>query len=136
MHLQQRVIISIGTNGDQKCPQSILSFFSAPTEKSWPNYEKLKYAKKFDIKSTNTTGSKLKSTFAGRLTETGLDLLSQFFLYDLEKRIFADDALHHTYFRYAISFVFQNNRNRESPSPQHPTFFPPRQKQKYVINVL
>lgn len=45
------------------------------------------------------------------LTESGLDLLSKLLAYDPDRRISAEEALQHAYFK-------------ESPAPQDPSLFP------------
>jgi len=74
-----------------------------PNDNIWPGYSDLPYVKKAAY--TNNPSSNLRKRFSARLSELGLDLLQKFLTYDPMKRITAEDALKHTYFKEAPMIV-------------------------------
>lgn len=67
-----------------------------PDEEIWPGFSQLPHAK--SIASSRYTYSTLRSHFP-YLTEQGMDLMSKLLTYDPKKRITAQEALKHPYFR-------------------------------------
>lgn len=86
----------------------IFKLLGTPNEKIWPGYEKLMSTKSFTF--GNYKYNNIRSRFP-YLTENGLDLMSKLLTYDPEKRITAEEALKHPYFK-------------ESPLPKDPSMFP------------
>lgn len=82
---------------------AIFETLGAPIERDWPGVSKLPVFKTIKIKKgENTLRKKFCGTcFTGSpmLTASGLDLLTKLLTYDPEKRITADDALSHDWFK-------------------------------------
>ncbi|KAJ1279507.1 hypothetical protein BS78_04G161900 [Paspalum vaginatum] len=81
----------------------IVTILGTPNEERWHGYSKLPGAKgKFVKQSYNRLRDKFPAvSFTGGLTlsEAGFDLLNRLLTYDPDKRISADDALKHGWFR-------------------------------------
>lgn len=81
----------------------IFKTLGTPTEKIWPDFVNLPGVRcNFTKQPFNRLREKFPATaFAGRptLSEKGFDLLNRLLTYDPEKRITADDALKHEWFR-------------------------------------
>jgi len=81
----------------------IFRILGTPNEERWCGYSKLPGAKcKFVKQPYNRLRDKFPAvSFTGGLTlsEAGFDLLNRLLTYDPEKRISADDALNHEWFR-------------------------------------
>ncbi|WVZ75022.1 hypothetical protein U9M48_023126 [Paspalum notatum var. saurae] len=81
----------------------IVTILGTPNEERWHGYSKLPGAKgKFAKQSYNRLRDKFPAvSFTGGLTlsEAGFDLLNRLLTYDPDKRISADDALKHEWFR-------------------------------------
>ncbi|TVU29382.1 hypothetical protein EJB05_20946 [Eragrostis curvula] len=81
----------------------IFRMLGAPNDEIWPGYSKLPGAKaKFVKQPRNRLREKFPAvSFTGGLTlsEAGFDLLTRLLTYDPEKRISADAALNHEWFR-------------------------------------
>eukprot|EP00468_Gymnochlora_sp_CCMP2014_P000290 CAMPEP_0167744112 /NCGR_PEP_ID=MMETSP0110_2-20121227/2398_1 /TAXON_ID=629695 /ORGANISM="Gymnochlora sp., Strain CCMP2014" /LENGTH=350 /DNA_ID=CAMNT_0007628573 /DNA_START=76 /DNA_END=1128 /DNA_ORIENTATION=+ len=78
----------------------IFRLLGTPTEKIWPGLRELDistYVERFPNYPYNNLDDELK----GRTTKQGLDLLSQMLTYDPCKRITAEKALSHPYFKEA-----------------------------------
>eukprot|EP00761_Pharyngomonas_kirbyi_P010769 gb/GECH01010792.1/.p1 GENE.gb/GECH01010792.1/~~gb/GECH01010792.1/.p1 ORF type:complete len:348 (+),score=78.17 gb/GECH01010792.1/:1-1044(+) len=86
----------------------MFDLLGSPNEAIWPGFKQLPYASKFQIPKRNY--SNLRNRFSS-LSKSGLDLLEKLLTYDPEKRISAQEALEHRYFR-------------ELPLPQNPTMMP------------
>jgi len=86
----------------------IFKLLGTPNEKIWPGYEKLTSSRSFTF--GNYKYNNIRSRFPF-LSEKGLDLMSKLLTYDPEKRITAEEALKHPYFK-------------ESPLPKDPSMFP------------
>lgn len=93
----------------------IFRTLGTPNEKIWPGFAKLPGVKvNFVRQPYNRLREKFPPTsFSGRptLSEAGFDLLNKLLTYDPEKRITADDALNHDWFR-------------EVPLPKEKDFMP------------
>ncbi|CAH1423216.1 unnamed protein product [Lactuca virosa] len=81
----------------------IFKTLGTPNEKIWPGYSKLPGVKPSFVKQN---GNSLRKRFPGAsfmgtpvLTEMGFDLLNRFLTYDPDKRITAEEALNHGWFR-------------------------------------
>ncbi|KAK0550031.1 hypothetical protein OC845_002835 [Tilletia horrida] len=85
----------------------IFRLLGQPNEESWPGYSKLPEAK--SASAVAQPYSALRSRFK-HCTDACLDLLSKLLTYDPSRRITADEALDHPYFK-------------ESPAPAHPDSF-------------
>ncbi|XP_046726596.1 cyclin-dependent kinase 11B isoform X4 [Silurus meridionalis] len=81
----------------------------SPSEKIWPGYNELPAVKKMTF--TEYPYNNLRKRFGALLSDQGFDLMNKFLTYCPAKRISADDALKHEYFR-------------ETPLPIEPSMFP------------
>uniref|UniRef100_A0A8C2D0H1 cyclin-dependent kinase n=1 Tax=Cyprinus carpio TaxID=7962 RepID=A0A8C2D0H1_CYPCA len=81
----------------------------SPSEKIWPGYSELPAVKKMTF--TEYPYNNLRKRFGALLSDQGFDLMNKFLTYCPAKRISADEALKHEYFR-------------ESPLPIEPSMFP------------
>ncbi|XP_040377320.1 cyclin-dependent kinase G-1 [Oryza brachyantha] len=93
-------------NGKSEIDQldKIFKTLGTPDENIWPGYSKLPGATavKFGKQTHNRLRDKFRAvSFTGgpMLSEAGFDLLNRLLAYDPEKRISADDALNHEWFR-------------------------------------
>ncbi|XP_058791461.1 cyclin-dependent kinase 11B-like isoform X2 [Phymastichus coffea] len=80
-----------------------------PTDKIWPGYSKLPLVKKINFAQHPVNN--IKSRFRLQLSDLGMELLNKLLTYDPMKRITAEAALEHGYFK-------------ESPQPIDPALFP------------
>uniref|UniRef100_A0A673KS48 cyclin-dependent kinase n=1 Tax=Sinocyclocheilus rhinocerous TaxID=307959 RepID=A0A673KS48_9TELE len=81
----------------------------SPSEKIWPGYSEMPAVKKMTF--TEYPYNNLRKRFGALLSDQGFDLMNKFLTYCPAKRISADEALKHEYFR-------------ESPLPIEPSMFP------------
>ncbi|KDN44386.1 Pkinase-domain-containing protein [Tilletiaria anomala UBC 951] len=95
----------------------IFRLLGQPTEDSWPGFQALPLASSLSVKVGAPPFSTLRQKFAhGQArgapvcSEAGLDLLQRLLTYDPRRRITAEDALRHHWFK-------------ESPAPAHPDTF-------------
>nr|XP_043617406.1 cyclin-dependent kinase G-2-like [Erigeron canadensis] len=94
-------------DGKQELEQvsKIFSTLGTPNDSIWPGYSKLPGVKANFVKQPYSTLKKkfpvASFTGAPTLTELGFDLLSRLLTYDPKKRITAEDALNHGWFREA-----------------------------------
>ncbi len=81
--------------------------FGNPTNESWPGWQKLKFAKNLQL-NKKFNQNRLREKFAIMplgpddhmyLSDVGLDLLQKLMTYDPAKRITAEEALKHPWFR-------------------------------------
>ncbi|KAL6634692.1 hypothetical protein ACP70R_027363 [Stipagrostis hirtigluma subsp. patula] len=83
--------------------KKIFEMLGTPNEETWPGYSELPGARVISVKRTHSRlrGKFPAVSFTGGLTlsEAGFDLLSRLLTYDPEKRISADAALNHEWFR-------------------------------------
>ncbi|KAK2899104.1 hypothetical protein Q8A67_010522 [Cirrhinus molitorella] len=87
----------------------IFKDLGSPSEKIWPGYSELPAVKKMTF--TEYPYNNLRKRFGALLSDQGFDLMNKFLTYCPAKRISADEALKHDYFR-------------ESPLPIEPSMFP------------
>lgn len=87
----------------------IFKDLGSPSEKIWPGYSELPAVKKMSF--TEYPYNNLRKRFGALLSDQGFDLMNKFLTYCPAKRISADEALKHEYFR-------------ESPLPIEPSMFP------------
>ncbi|XP_056320524.1 cyclin-dependent kinase 11B isoform X2 [Danio aesculapii] len=87
----------------------IFKDLGSPSEKIWPGYSELPAVKKMSF--TEYPYNNLRKRFGALLSDQGFDLMNKFLTYCPAKRISADEALKHEYFR-------------ESPLPIDPSMFP------------
>nr|XP_015192734.1 PREDICTED: cyclin-dependent kinase 11A isoform X2 [Lepisosteus oculatus] len=80
-----------------------------PSEKIWPGYNELPAVKKMSF--TEYPYNNLRKRFGALLSDQGFDLMNKFLTYCPSKRITAEEALKHEYFR-------------ETPLPIEPSMFP------------
>ncbi|ROI74323.1 Cyclin-dependent kinase 11B [Anabarilius grahami] len=87
----------------------IFKDLGSPSEKIWPGYSELPAVKKMTF--TEYPYNNLRKRFGALLSDQGFDLMNKFLTYCPAKRISADEALKHEYFR-------------ETPLPIEPSMFP------------
>uniref|UniRef100_A0A7N6B0U2 cyclin-dependent kinase n=1 Tax=Anabas testudineus TaxID=64144 RepID=A0A7N6B0U2_ANATE len=87
----------------------IFKDLGSPSEKIWPGYSELPAVKKMTF--TEYPYNNLRKRFGALLSDQGFDLMNKFLTYCPSKRIIADEALKHEYFR-------------ETPLPIDPSMFP------------
>lgn len=90
----------------------IFKELGTPNDRIWPGppaYSELPMVKKMNI--PQHPYNSLRSRFGANFTDTGFDLMNSLLTYDPSKRITAEDALKHEYFK-------------ESPRPVDPSMFP------------
>ncbi|MBN3282742.1 CD11B kinase, partial [Polyodon spathula] len=87
----------------------IFKDLGSPSEKIWPGYNEMPAVKKMTF--TEYPYNNLRKRFGALLSDQGFDLMNKFLTYCPSKRITAEEALKHEYFR-------------ESPLPIEPAMFP------------
>ncbi|KAL2103901.1 hypothetical protein ACEWY4_000769 [Coilia grayii] len=87
----------------------IFKDLGSPSEKIWPGYGELPAVKKMTF--TEYPYNNLRKRFGALLSDQGFDLMNKFLTYCPSKRIMAEEALKHEYFR-------------ETPLPIEPSMFP------------
>ena len=87
----------------------IFKDLGTPNEKIWPGYSELPLVKKVNF--AEIPYNNLHNRMGQKLTKTGLDLLIRFLTYCPGRRITAEDALKHEFFK-------------ETPLPVDPSMFP------------
>ncbi|XP_041954152.1 cyclin-dependent kinase 11B isoform X1 [Alosa alosa] len=87
----------------------IFKDLGSPSEKIWPGYNELPAVKKMTF--TEYPYNNLRKRFGALLSDQGFDLMNKFLTYCPSKRIMAEEALKHEYFR-------------ETPLPIEPSMFP------------
>lgn len=87
----------------------IFKDLGTPNEKIWPGYSELPLVKK--VTFTEHPYNNLHNRFGQKLTKLGFDLLNRFLTYCPNRRITAEEALKHEFFK-------------ESPLPVDPSMFP------------
>ncbi|XP_007905456.1 cyclin-dependent kinase 11B isoform X3 [Callorhinchus milii] len=87
----------------------IFKELGTPSEKIWPGYNELPAVKKMTF--TEYPFNNLRKRFGALLSDQGFDLMNKFLTYCPAKRITAEEALKHEYFR-------------ETPLPIEPSMFP------------
>uniref|UniRef100_A0A8C9WRP7 cyclin-dependent kinase n=1 Tax=Scleropages formosus TaxID=113540 RepID=A0A8C9WRP7_SCLFO len=87
----------------------IFKDLGSPSEKIWPGYNELPALKKMSF--TEYPYNNLRKRFGALLSDLGFDLMNKFLTYCPSKRISAEEALKHEYFR-------------ETPLPIEPSMFP------------
>lgn len=87
----------------------IFKDLGTPNDKIWPNFKDLPLTKKLNFPEFpyNT----LRSRFGNYLSDKGFELINKLLTYDPDRRISAEDALKHEFFK-------------ETPLPIDPTMFP------------
>lgn len=83
--------------GDMEQLKLIFDLLGVPDERVWPGFYDLPGTK--NLKHLHPTSSKLGHQFKHLLSPSGLDLLHGMLCYDPAKRITAQEALNHKYFR-------------------------------------
>jgi cell division cycle 2-like len=78
----------------------IFKLLGPPTNNTWPDYTSLPLAKSISLPSPQPPQFRQKFTY---MTTAGIDLLMSLLTYDPDRRISAEEALKHSYFRYASS---------------------------------
>jgi cell division cycle 2-like protein len=86
----------------------IFKELGTPNDKIWPGWTELPAVKKVNFAKQPYNNLRNKYPF---VTESGLDLLNKLLTYDPSRRITADEALKHQFFK-------------ESPLPVDPSMFP------------
>lgn len=74
----------------------IFKLLGPPTPNSWPGFTNLPLAKTLSLPMAHVPQFRQKFPY---LTTAGIDLISQLLTYDPDKRITAEEALQHPYFR-------------------------------------
>ena len=113
--------------GELELLSMIFKLLGPPTKNSWPEYTTLSLAKTISLPSPQPHQFRTKFQY---LTTAGLDLMMSLLTYDPERRITAEEALSHPYFRLEHSHTsFDSLLNpalhldSESPLPKHPDLF-------------
>ena len=115
--------------GEIELLSMIFKLLGPPTNNSWPDYSRLPLAKTLSLPSPQPPQFRQKFPY---LTSAGIDLLMSLLTYDPARRITAEEALHHPYFRLVIGFCsfrwmslyyLQLELESESPLPKHPDLF-------------
>lgn len=76
-----------------------------PSEAVWPGYSELPAVQKMTF-AEHPSGGLRQRIGKDLLSDTGLDLLNAFLTYNPAKRITADGALEHAYFKVSLIFLF------------------------------
>ncbi|XP_076318526.1 cyclin dependent kinase 11B pitslre isoform X2 [Tachypleus tridentatus] len=87
----------------------IFKDLGTPSDKIWPGYSELPLVKK--VTFTEYPYNNLRSRFSHTVTSLGFDLMNRFLTYCPKRRITAEEALKHEYFK-------------ETPLPVDPSMFP------------
>lgn len=87
----------------------IFKDLGTPNEKIWPGFKDLPLTQKLNF--PNFPYNTLRSRFGNYLSDNGFELINKLLRYDPARRINADDALKHDFFR-------------ETPLPIDPSLFP------------
>jgi len=82
--------------GELELLSMIFKLLGPPTKNSWPEYTALPLAKTISLPSPQPHQFRTKFQY---LTTAGLDLMMSLLTYDPERRITAEEALSHPYFR-------------------------------------
>ena len=82
--------------GEIELISMIFKLLGPPTNQTWPEYSTLPLAKTISLPAPHPPQLRQKFRY---ITDAGLDLLSQLLTYDPERRITAEEALKHPYFR-------------------------------------
>jgi cell division cycle 2-like len=111
--------------GEIELLSMIFKLLGSPTNSSWPEYSKLPLAKTLSLPSPQPPQFRQKFPY---LTAAGIDLLISLLTYDPARRITAEEALQHPYFRLVLSSVCFHRSliytpESESPLPKHPDLF-------------
>lgn len=85
--------------GEIELLSMIFKLLGPPTNNSWPEYSRLPLAKTLSLPSPQPPQFRLKFPY---LTSAGIDLLMSLLTYDPARRITAEEALQHPYFRLVI----------------------------------
>ena len=82
--------------GELELIAMIFKLLGPPTNNSWPEFSSLPLAKTISLPSPQPHQFRTRFPY---LSAAGLDLLMSFLTYDPERRISAEEALDHPYFR-------------------------------------
>ena len=88
--------------GEIELLSMIFKLLGPPTNSSWPEYSRLPLAKTLSLPSPQPPQFRQKFPY---LTAAGIDLLTSLLTYDPARRITAEEALQHPYFRLVLSNV-------------------------------
>ena len=86
--------------GEIEMISMIFKLLGPPTRESWPDYHTMPLAKTITLPAPHPPQLRQKFPY---ITAAGLDLLSHLLAYDPERRITAEEALKHPYFRFVSS---------------------------------
>lgn len=86
--------------GEIELLSMIFKLLGPPTNNSWPEYSSLPLAKTLTLPSPQPHQFRQRFQY---MTAAGIDLLMSLLTYDPERRITAEEALQHPYFRFAHS---------------------------------
>lgn len=114
--------------GEVELLSMIFKLLGPPTTSSWPDYPSLPVSKTISLPSPQPHQFRQKFQY---MTTAGIDLLMSLLSYDPARRITAEEALQHPYFRSAFPDSLHTNRLwswiwislSESPFPKHPDLF-------------
>ena len=108
--------------GEIEMISMIFKLLGPPTSQSWPDYNSLPLAKSITLPAPHPPQLRQRFPY---ITNAGLDLMSRLLTYDPDKRISAEEALKHPYFRFVSRLVSPCARNslidiQRIPPPKTP----------------
>lgn len=92
--------------GEIELLSMIFKLLGPPTTASWPDYTSLPLSKTISLPSPQPPQFRQKFQY---MTTAGIDLLMSLLTYDPERRITAEEALQHPYFRWDADLVSSNS---------------------------
>ncbi len=85
--------------GEIELISMIFKLLGPPSKETWPDYNTMPLAKTMTLPAPHPAQLRQKFPY---ITAAGLDLLSRLLAYDPDRRISAEEALKHPYFRFLV----------------------------------